>query len=383
MDALAAAVVLGYSAILLTDRKSFLRWKHKTVQIIYMDSMDKENIHNQIIQLIQSGYDIQSIISFVDPFVSMASNLSNEFCGSTISSKALELMEDKLNTRLALQKNKATCNFEMIPVGKSKTSITTFPLILKKPMSNGSKDVFYIENEKEFAIIVKKLTKRNPGRQLLVEEFIEGPQYVIEVVVVDAVPIIVAIIRQEIEKDFTFIVTAYEFVIEMDEVVYRSLWKTVNSIINEIGLHNGTCHFEMRYSSEGWKLIELNPRISGGAMNRMIKEAFGIDLVLETIKLYLGEEPDLIRKKRRFVHSSYITINSTGYLLEVEGVEQAASCPGVVDVHVKSSIGATMMPPVSMGHRYGYVMAIGASPEEARERARNAVKLIKFYIEPF
>ena len=383
MDALAAAEALGYNVILLTDRKSFLRWRQETVQIIYMESMDKVNVQNKIIQLLQSGHDVQAIISFVDPYVSMAANLSNEFCGSTISSEALGLMEDKLKTRIALQENKATCNFEVVSTGNSKPSITNFPLILKKKMSNGSKDVFYIENEKEFEIIVKKLKKQNSGSQFLIEEFIEGPQYVIEVVVVDAVPIIVAIIRQDIIQDYTFIVSAYEVVIDMDEVVYRSLWKTVNSIIHDISLHHGTCHFEMRYTSEGWKLIELNPRISGGAMNRMIKEAFGIDLVLQSIKLYLGEEPDLIRMRRRPVHSSYITINSTGYLLEIEGLEQAASCPGVVDVQVKSSIGATMMPPISMGHRYGYVMAIGESSEEARQRAKNAVRLIKFYIEPF
>lgn len=118
-------------------------------------------------------------------------------------------------------------------------------------------------------------------------------------------------------------------------------------------------------------------------MNRMLEEAFGIQLVQETIKLYLGEEPDLIRKKKQSVHTSYITLNSTGYLVEIDGADQAALCPGVVDVQVKPSIGATIMPPLSMGHRYGYVMAVGESIEEARERAEYAARLIKFYIEPF
>ena len=382
MDALSAAVVLGYSAILLTDRKSFLRRDDENLQIIYMEFMDKENIQNKIIQLQQSGHDIQTIISFVDPYVSMAANLSNQFCGSAISSEALERMEDKAKTRLALQQNKATCDFEMVPTEISKPATIQFPFIMKKTRSNGSNDVFFIETEEDFEMMFRKHTKRNPDSQMLVEEYIEGTQYVIEVVVVEAIPIIVAVIRQEILLDYTFIVTAYDVVIEIDEKVYESLWNTVISIIHDIGLHNGTCHFEMRHSSRGWKLIELNPRISGSAMNRMIQEAYGIDLVSETLKLYLGEEPDLIRKKRRSVHSTYITLNSTGYLLEVDGIEHAVASPGVVDVYVKSSIGATMIPPLSMGHRYGYVMAVGESADEARERAEHAVRFIQFYIEP-
>jgi biotin carboxylase len=195
-------------------------------------------------------------------------------------------------------------------------------------------------------------------------------------------PIIVAIIQQEISHDYTFIVTAYNVVTAMDEEDYRSLWKTINSILRDIGLHHGACHLEMRFTQDGWKLIELNPRISGGAMNRMIEEAFDINLVRETIQLYVGEEPNLIRRKQLSVHTTYITINSTGYLLEIDGIDQAALCPKVVDVQVKPSIGSILMPPLSMGHRYGYVMAVGETGEAARERAEHAVKLIKFYLEP-
>lgn len=383
MDALQAARRLGYTAILLTDRKAFLRKQLVDVQLIYLELMEEGIIRKQLVQLLQSGQNINAIVSFVDPYVSMAANLSNEFCGSTISSEALQLMEDKIATRLALENDRASCNIEIIPLGGMKLLTTNYPVIMKNPVSNGSKDVYLIQDEEQYEIAIKRLKKSCAGMQMLIEEFIEGPQYIIEVVVVAAIPIIVAVIQQEISQDYTFIVTAYDVVTKMDETDYRDLWKTVTGILQKIGFHQGTCHFEMRRSKSGWKLIELNPRISGGAMNRMIEEAFGINLVMETIKIYLGEEPDLIRKKKQSIHTSYITLHSTGVLLDIEGVKQAALYPGVVDVKVKPSIGATIMPPLSMGHRYGYVMAVGESLEEAKERAENAARVIKFYIEPF
>lgn len=383
MDALKAAGRLGHAVILITNRKSFLRRQLEDVQLIYMQSLEEDMVRKRIVEIIHSGLDIKAIISFVDPYVSMAAKLSNEFCGSTISYNALQLMEDKMTTRLALKNNRASCHFEIISTEIAERSTMKYPFIIKNPFSNGSKDVYFIDNEKSYELAVKRLSNRLPGRQLLAEEFIEGPQYIIEVVVVEATPIIVAIIQQEISHNYSFIVTAYDVVTTMDEADYRCLWRTVNSIVQEVGLHHGACHFEMRLSQDGWKLIELNPRISGGAMNRMIEEAFRINLVQETIQLYVGEEPNLIRRKQMSVHTTYITVNSTGYLLAIDGVEHAALCTGIVDVQVKPSIGSSLMPPLSMGNRYGYVMAVGESSEVAKERAEHAVKLIKFYLEPF
>ena len=383
-EAFSAAAQLGYAAILLTDRKTFLRVKEKfpeIADIVFMESMDEESVRKEIDRL-AAFLHIQAIISFVDPYVSLAAKLSNAFCNSTLSVEALGMMEDKISTRNALRNHPATCEFEIIDRNHDKP-VGNYPFIMKSPISNGSKDVYFIENEKEFDIALSNVNKSLLQTPWIAEEFIEGPQFIIEIVVVETIPIIVAIIQQEIIKDYTFIVTAYEVVMQMDEMIYRELWQTIHSIVEEIGLQHGACHLEMRYSSKGWKLIEINPRISGGAMNRMIEEAFGINLVKETIKLYLGEEPDLLRKNSRYVYTSFITLNNFGYLVDIEGVDVAYSVPGIIDIAVKPKIGSIVMPPISMGQRYGYTMAVGETSEMAKERAESSARLIKFYLEPF
>ena len=52
------------------------------------------------------------------------------------------------------------------------------------------------------------------------------------------------------------------------------------------GIENGALHLELRLTQNGWKLIEINPRISGGAMNNML-QALGFSLVEETLKILL------------------------------------------------------------------------------------------------
>ena len=85
-----------------------------------------------------------------------------------------------------------------------------------------------------------------------------------------------------------FIITGYKLPTSLTDKVSQELYIAINNIIKEIGLINGTCHLEMRNFNHEWKLIEINPRISGGAINQLIYEATGINLVKETLKLSLG-----------------------------------------------------------------------------------------------
>ncbi|RST56898.1 ATP-grasp domain-containing protein, partial [Siminovitchia terrae] len=124
-------------------------------------------------------------------------------------------------------------------------------------------------------------------------------QYLVEVLVHNGKINIVAIFEQEITKEIKFIVTGYAIRLNVKDDFYNKLYNTVESIINDLKVTNAACHLEIRYVNGNWKLVEINPRISAGAMNRMIEEAFGINLVEETIRLYLGDEPNLIRKHEK------------------------------------------------------------------------------------
>ena len=157
--------------------------------------------------------------------------------------------------------------------------------------------------------------------------------------------------------------------------------KILQSIIKELNIENGALHLEIRLSKNGWKLIEINPRISGGAMNKMIQAAFGINLVEETLKLYLGKSPSILPKYKKYVFTKYVIATKKGILEKVTGKARAQKSPGVVEVYVKPKKGTLLTPPLSMGHRYAYVIAVGSSLEEAKNLANTAAKEITFHLE--
>lgn len=390
-EALRAAKEMGYSVILFTDKRQHLQ-HHKfpdVDQIVYFhDLFDEIQVLKELEALKTSGKQLCACVSFIDPFVSYTAKLASELGLFRLSADALAIMENKIKVRDQL-KHLPTSPF--YAVYDSHTSIKDFtkknelsiPLIIKSPVSNGSKDVFLAETAEEFKENLQSLHNQTPDLPILIEEYLIGPQYLVEVLVLNGHIEIVCVIEQETTYPDIFIVVGYQFPAQLKDDEYLSLTKSVQDIIQQLGLQNGSCHLEMKNVHGAWKLVEINPRMSGGAMNRIIEEGTGINLVKEILKLNVGEEVSLIRSRDFHVYAKYLTFETSGKLLHVTGEDLAWEHDGVKYVYVKPIVGKIVTAPYSMGNRYACVIAAANSPEGAKATALSAAQEIKFYVEPF
>lgn len=145
----------------------------------------------------------------------------------------------------------------------------SLPAILKYIDSNGSKDVFLCKDQEDFQNKYHLLLTKYPDGTFLIEEYLVGPQYLIELLVMNKEILVVAVIKQEITyTNDHFIVTGYQLLLDLEEEFVESLMVALTTIIKCHGLENGPSHLEMRLVNNQWKLIEINPRISGAGMNR-------------------------------------------------------------------------------------------------------------------
>lgn len=129
--------------------------------------------------------------------------------------------------------------------------------------------------------------------------------------------------------------TGYNLLLNCTAEFMNKLHLSVREIINTLGMETGACHLEMRDVKENWKLIEINPRISGAGMNKMIEAAFGFCLVEETLKMALGKPADIKYKYRKHRFLQQLTVSESGYLEKVTGKRRALKSHGVIDVYVK------------------------------------------------
>jgi biotin carboxylase len=391
-DALNTSTEMGYYTVLLTNRKVFMEQRNEFTEVHRMDYvdnlLDEEQIYLILTDLEQQSKQIRAVISFIDPFVSYAAQISKELGLVHLSVEALAKMEEKTRFREQL-KNLSASPFHFI--FQIKQSIDNcvekykeyLPLILKSPISNGSKDVLLAKTTHELRDALIYLIRKYPETSILMEEYLIGPQYLIEVMVNKGQISLVAIIEQEISYDERFIVTGYIYPALLETMDYQKLQHAVASITNQLELTNGTCHLEMKLIKGEWKLIEINPRMSGGAMNRIIQEGTGINLVKETLKLFLGEEPCLEKTLMKHVYAKFLTVSTRGKLIKVTGKNRALSLGGVREVFVKPRKGAILTRPYSLGDRYAYVIASADTQALAKNIAIEAAGEIKFYLEPF
>ncbi|MFP3415205.1 ATP-grasp domain-containing protein [Bacillus sp. SIMBA_074] len=389
-EAIKAAEKLNFFTVLLTKKTKFIN--ERTIfpdvhQMIFTDINDYDNIITKIEKLNKSGKNIKGIFSFIDPFVYVAARLSERFCSNIVSTKAIHHMENKILTRNVLKELPISLNYliykptESLSSFLEKTKEMNFPLIVKSPKSTGSKDVLLVKNKDQLILSIQSLLKKLPNEEILLEEYIDGPQYLVEILVQDGKVHIIAVIEQDITLFERFIVTGYSLLGQVDKRLYNSLFNAVNSVIQAFNMKNGACHLELRRIKDVWKLIEINPRISGGAMNDIIEIGHGINLVQETIQLMLGNKPSLNKKHYKYVYAHYLTVKSKGKLIRVTGKNRSSNYPGVEKVYIKPKKGTVLKPPTSMGHRCGYVLAASYFKTEAKKIALKAAKEISFEIQ--
>lgn len=389
-EAIKIAKEIGYHTVLLTNIQKHMDQRAEYTDVDRMILCDL-NDYNLLYQLIESleddDLDVKAIVSFVDPWCGQASKLAEAFGLHAFSTDGIQKMLDKSVARKLLEHTPYNPNFVTVTSLDDiviKQIEWMMPVVIKLAQSNGSKDVYLCQTLDDFhencQALKEKISEENP---LIIEEYLDGPQYLIETLAIDGNIYILAIIEQTIEYiNGHFIVTGYSIVHNYTRMFYRSLKYAIEWILEEFEFTHGPCHFEFRYFRGNWKLVEVNPRVSGSGMNTLVEAGTGLNIVKETLNLVLNKEVDLYYKNRRYVYAKYQVVHERGILARVTGRKRARNSYGVLHVFVRPRKGQLLTPPVSMGNRYAIIIAEGRSAREARINAEVAMENITFHLMP-
>ncbi|MFI8578183.1 ATP-grasp domain-containing protein [Rossellomorea aquimaris] len=387
-EAIKTADRLGFYTVLFTERPNFVAKREEFPDVHLMklcDLSDMNVLQKEVKALILKGIEVSAIVSYVDPHSYTACTLADQFNLNHFSTEGMKNIQNKIQSRELLKNSSVTPEYwtvvtkaeseELEPKIKNK-----FPLVMKSPKSTGSKDVYKVGNLIEYRKRYNTLSTLYENQPILIEEYLPEPQYLVEVVVHKGKVHIMAVIKQDIQYNRRFIVMGYKLLLNPGVSFSNGLMKAIKEIVAKHGLVTGPCHLELRRKGNQWKLIEINARISGAGMNNMIKAAYGINLVEEMLKMALGKDPDLTPKFQKNVYMQYVTVEKKGTLEKVTGKSKALASQGVVEVYVKPRKGSVITPPLSMGHRYAYVTAVGNTALEAEANAKKAAVEIQFWI---
>jgi biotin carboxylase len=212
--------------------------------------------------------------------------------------------------------------------------------------------------------------------RLLVEELAMGPEVSVEAF--DGR--VVGVVRKHVGEQPWFVEIGHDFPAPHESVGGADA-ATV-AALGALGLTVGPAHVEVKLTAGGPVVIEVNPRLAGGNIPELVRHAWGVDLVTETVRMVTGGRPHLDPTRRRHSAIRFLLSPRAGRLEAVHGVDEAAAVEGVVDVRVTKAPGDALALQGDFRDRMGHVLACADEPEAAQAAADEALARITVEVTP-
>jgi len=265
-----------------------------------------------------------------------------------------------------------------------------FPCVIKPADSGGQRGVFRIESPDELAERFDESFGFSRGQEVIVEEFIDGTEMNAMAVVRDGAVTQLTLSDRHRPPGRGFAVGwihAYPAALNgTGTAVAEAL---VERTVHQLGLRNGIAFPQLIAGIDGRILmIEVAARIPGGQMADLVRHAVGVDLVEVALRFALGEpvtDELCMPKFRQPVAIRFFTAQPgplpTGRVTSVATLDKVLAAPGVVQAESYIAPGETIRPVRIDGDRRGYVIAVGATGDEALERSQAAAALVDVTVE--
>lgn len=192
---------------------------------------------------------------------------------------------------------------------------------------------------------INQIYKKKKGRgepQILVEEFMDGVMYSVDAYVnqrgtIYHTPLVhVKTGRSVGFEDFFGYMRITPVQLKPHKV--EAAQKAAKEAIEALGLRSTTCHIELMKTEDGWKVIELGPRI-GGFRDEMYKLAYGFDHSLNDILIRIPKKPIISKKSKGSCAVLQFYSKDKGRLLSLQGINKVRKLESFSRIKIKKKIG--------------------------------------------
>ena len=264
---------------------------------------------------------------------------------------------------------------------KSHVADMMFPCIIKPTDNAGSHGVAKVNCIQELLDNYEYAHSCSRHGKVIVEEYLDGPEVSVEVMVVDGDVNILQITDKITTEAPHFVEMGHTQPSQLSQEIRDAISRVTVAACKAVGIDKGPAHVEMKVTERGPVMIELGARMGGDNITtHLVPLSSGIDMVKATIKVALGEKPDIKPTLSCGSAIRYFDV-PFGMIKAVEDMEVVKQIPGVKQVTFTKGIGDVSSPIHCSNDRVGFVIAQGKSAAEAVATCEKAMKTIKIRIE--
>ena len=257
----------------------------------------------------------------------------------------------------------------------------TFPCIIKPTDNAGSHGVAKVYSFQDLLDNYEYAHSCSRHGKVIVEEYLDGPEVSVEVMVVNGIVNILQITDKITTEAPHFVEMGHTQPSRLPVATQEAIRNVAVAACTAIGIDKGPAHVEMKVTKRGPVMIELGARMGGDNITtHLVPLSTGIDMVGSTIKVALGEEPDITPTLHCGSAIRYFEV-PFGTIKAIENVEEANKIPGVKQITFTKDVGDESTPIHCSNDRIGFVIAQGTTAEDAVAACEEAMKIIDVSIE--
>ncbi|GAB1543831.1 ATP-grasp domain-containing protein [Scytonema sp. NUACC21] len=381
-----SSIAKKYSILLIQQDEP--TWQRSYVHDFALANMMDEKEVIEAAKHLQTKHKIDGILTYEEPSIELTALVARELNLKYISVNSAKSCRDKYLMREAFNKlNISSCSSYIVNSEEEAIFYANkirFPIVLKPAKMASSIGVVKVESEKDlhesYRIATSATNPRFSKEQvILLEEYLDGPEYSVESVVIEGHVSIVAITRKEIGF--------YPYFEEIGHQVSQSEFLEQKQLIEElvINAHHalevdiGVTHTEVRLTKKGPRLIELGARLGGDLIPYLVYLSTGIDLSLAAADIAVGVEPNLIATRNKASLIRFIYPNNDVRVKKVSVDPIVFTWDGVQQVSWEVKTGdLLLLPPKEFSMRLGFIITTAENVKscmEINERVYNNLTL--------
>ncbi len=255
-----------------------------------------------------------------------------------------------------------------------------YKCIVKPADNSGSRGVDLLKEDADIDAAYEYTIQFSRGGEIVVEEFMEGTEVSVETLAVDGDVKVIQITDKLTTGAPYFVEMGHSQPSQLSEETKKKIAEVAIAANKAIGIENGPSHTEIKVTNDGPKIVELGARLGGDCITtHLVPLSTGVNMVETSIKIALGEKPDLESKWNKGSAIRYLKTD-IGVVKEIKGIKEAEKIPGISQVSIVHGVGEQVGEIKSSVDRAGFVISQADDAQKAVAVAEEGISKIKFEV---
>ena len=225
------------------------------------------------------------------------------------------------------------------------------PVIVKPVDSGSSRGITICREPGELPAAIAHAKEVSPSGRAVIEELLTGEDLCAEAMLQDGRIALLGLSRRVTAPPA--VVAVGHDMAPADDVLEKEVVRQLELVCGDLGYRDGPLNVDLFVDGGQVTLVEMGARIGGNGLGEALGLMHGVDTVEATVRLAVGERPDLTPARRGPAHVRVLRAPSAGTLVSIDGLE---SLPDGAEVVGVARPGDHVVPYTECRAKLGYVV---------------------------